>query len=354
MKYVICKGGVTAGLGDLILALITATAYAKLTDRHLCVDWRNGIYGMPSDENLFDKIFKLRDVKYEPGIPTSGSVNPSLWEGNLEKSFEELRKENDFPEFDRELAIRQYSIDYYNTLDHEEDIVVMWDFDYFEELIGPLTEKGIIDKPASVYHAMGQIFNKYIEFQPEPGKFIDDRLKRVFGQVNSSKLLGVHIRETKESFDLYRPTKRRRYYREIKSILNRDKSVEYLFLATDNIKVQNRLVSKYGGKVLINEKWFDDPGDALHLSLEKCPDKWENILNALFDIYALSRCDYLIRRRATSFSNLSQCIGLIKEENVRIIDKERTMRQKASTWKHNTLGYLNQAKKKLVHFVAPG
>jgi len=334
MKYVICEGPVEAGLGDLIFAVITAIAYAKLTDRHLCIDWRCGIYGMPPEENLFDKIFKLNDVDYYFGLPQSDSINPLIWKDSLNKSFEQLRRENGFPEFDRKLAIEQYSVDY-TKFDHEEEIVVIWDFDHFDHLIDPLTERGIIEKPKSELHAMGQIYHKYFQLQEEPARFIKSRLNKIFKKAGNSKILGVHVRETDESFDCYKPTKRRDYFYKTNTILKKDKSIQKIFLATDNIKVQEQFISKYGKKVLVNEKWFDQPGDPLHLSLDHCPDKLENILNALLEIYALARCDYLIRRRQTSFSRLSECIGWI--DNVEIIEKELTMREKASRWKHKVI-----------------
>lgn len=346
MKYLLCKGGLKAGLGDLIRALITAVAYAKLTNRYLCVDWRNGVYGMPPKENLFEKIFKLKKIKYYPGIPDSGTVHPEVWNNSLLKSFDQIRKDNDFLKFDRDLAIHHYSVDY-SKLEYENDILVIWDFDNFESLISPLVEKNIIEPTDSAFHAMGQIFNNHIEFQPEVKQFLEHRWSEIFENYKGSGLLGVHVRETKESFNLYKPISRKKYLRAIDSILNDDEMVSHLFLATDNINVEKKIFNKYGSKVLTNKKWFNDPGRPLHLGLDDCSDKWGNILNALFDIYALSRCDYLIRRSESSFSYLAQCIGLFEEKNVRIIHKERTMKQKLSTVKHTALKHLNQTKKKM-------
>jgi len=353
MKYVVCKASVNAGLGDLLLAVITSIAYAKLTDRHLCIDWRHGVYGMPPDENLFEKIFKIKGIEYSSKIPQTDLVNPPIWKNSLDKSFDQLRKENNFPEFDRKLAIEQYSVDY-TKLDHDEEMVVIWDFDNFDHLIGPLVERGIIEEPESTLHAMGQIYSKYVEFQDEPSQFIQDRLDKIFSEVNNSNVVGVHVRETQESFDCYRPAKRRNYFKKVKSILDRDKKIEYIFLATDNSNVQKQFISKFGKKVLVNEKWFDKPGDALHLSIDHCPDKWENILNAFTEIYALARCDYLIRRRETSFSRISECVGLFDKDKVEIIEKEKPMRIKASIWKNKMLAYINNTKDRLVNVVSAG
>jgi len=345
MKYVVCKASRNAGLGDLIFAAITSVAYAKLTGRYVYIDWRFGVYGMPPDENLFEKIFKLKGVDYSSGIPQTDSVNPQIWKNSFDRSFDQLRRENNFPEFDRQLALEQYSVDY-TKFDHDDEIVVIWDFDHFDHLIGALKERGIIEEPKSTFHAMGQVYNKYFQLQDEPSKFIKDRLYKIFSNVENSTLLGVHVRETDESFDCYRPAKRRDYFKKVNSFLKKDKRIGHIFLATDNIKVQEQFISKFGKKILFNEKWFDQPGDPLHLSLDHCPDKWENILNALFEIYALSQCDYIIRRRQTSFSRLSQSIGLFDDANVEIIEKEQTFREKASKWKHNAIKYIKAKKLK--------
>ena len=328
MKYLLLKPSISAGIGDQVLALISAVAYARLTNRVLSVDWRGGLYGMPRDENLFDRLFEVSGVEIEAPIPEDRSVCPAAWKGRLEKSFDQVRKEDKF-ESGRHASINIYSVDV-TRLDYDEDVLVMYDFSGFKKMIPDLIENRIIKNCKSQTKAIEQIFDRYVHFKEGPSLFLHENWEKISSRFLNGRVIGVHVRETQESFDTYGQLKRNRYYNQIDSILERNSSVKSIFLATDNAEVQAEFKSKYGDKIFYKEKWFAEVGSPLHQSLDDCPDNWVNLMDAIFDIYALSQCDYLIRREESSFSKLSECIGVFENDKVKILSPEKSMREKIS------------------------
>lgn len=326
-KYLLLKPSMLAGIGDSILALIQAVSYAKLSGRTLCIDWTGGMYGMPDDQNFFHRIFKVNNIPIIEEIPKGLSVYPTVWEKYLDKTFEQLKRDDNFLERHFAPAVKKYSFDV-SKFDYQEDILVMWDFHQFDKLIDPLIEKGIINNSHSEYYAMGKVFEKFISLAPEPAYYIEKNWDKIVGDSINAKIVGVHIRDTKESMNSFGYIPRIRYSQSVDSLVEEIRGNILIYLATDNISAQREFITKYGNKVISKSKWFKKPGKPIHLSLKNCPDKWRNILDAIFDMFALSRCDYLVRRKQSSFSTASQVIGLFKNENVVIQFKEMTNKQK--------------------------
>jgi len=185
MKYLLLKPSITAGIGDQILSLIAAVAYARLTNRVLSVDWRGGMYGMPLEENLFERLFELNGVDYESAVPNGSSVYPPVWKEALGKTFEQLKMDNNF-EWDRKAAIKIYSIDA-TKLDYDEDTLVMWDFDQFKKMVPALIERRIIKNCRSQTRAIEQMFDKFVRFREDPMRLPDSQ-----GRVLLQQALGVY------------------------------------------------------------------------------------------------------------------------------------------------------------------
>jgi len=337
MKYLLLKPSINAGIGDQILALISAVAYARLTGRVLSVDWRGGMYGMPLEENLLERLFELDGIDYQSTIPAGNSVYPAAWKERLQKSFDQVREEDEF-EWDRQAGVDIYSVDI-THFDYDEDILVMWDFFRFKKMIPALIERRIIKNCRSQTRAIEQMFDKFVRFREDPALYIDENWNKISEPFLNGRVIGVHVRETQESFDSYGQLKRNRYFQLVDTILKRDKSVKSIFLATDNAEVQAEFKSRYGDKIFYKEKWFAEVGSPLHQSLDDCPDNWVNLLDAIFDIYALSQCDYLIRREESSFSKLSECIGVFESDKVKILSPEKSLREKVSLIKSMTQNY---------------
>jgi hypothetical protein len=67
-----------AGLGNRILALLTAILYSRLANRHLLVDWRDGMYA-DSGVNSFPLLFSCRSASPLVDDLQSNSIHPWMW-----------------------------------------------------------------------------------------------------------------------------------------------------------------------------------------------------------------------------------------------------------------------------------
>lgn len=63
MNYLFLKPGITPGISDQIILLISAVAYAHLTGRTLVLDWH----------------FEIKDVGVKLPILDSQPVKPAAW-----------------------------------------------------------------------------------------------------------------------------------------------------------------------------------------------------------------------------------------------------------------------------------
>ena len=327
MKHLVQKISMTMGLGDGMLSLIQALAYAQLTGRMLHVDWRGGWYGMPAQDNLFDRIFEVRGLEYSSDLPDSRAVVPQAWQGRLTNSFTDTMKEDSFDsrpgKWDRKEALRRYSADLCASNDMQ-DIVITWDHYQFKHLVPQLKEVGGISPATTDFEAMGYVFNRFIRLRPELSRQLDECWDLLSSGEDKSRVLGVHVRETNESFAVYGPISRKRYFFAIDRFLKKSDGPELIYLATDNKDVQRAFHEYYGDIVRSKPKWFDQPGKPLHMGRAGRPDNWANLLDAVYEMYALSRCGYLVRRRESSFSRVSEIIGLIPNDRVVLIERDLT------------------------------
>jgi hypothetical protein len=99
-----------------------------------------------------------------------------------------------------------------------------------------------------------------------------------------------------------------------------------IFLATDNVQIKKLFEATYPS-VLSTEHWYPEPGRRLHAN-QACPDKLENAIEALVDIYVLAACDWVVIDSSSSFSYL---VKLLSEAPVgRIYDMELWGKPRAS------------------------
>lgn len=327
MKHVVQKISVTMGLGDAILSFIQALAYAQITGRVLHVDWRGGWYGMPARENVFDRLFEVHGLEYSSDLPDDEAVVPGAWEGRLTNTFTQTMEEDSFEarsgKWNRQEALRRYSADLC-AQEYTENIVITWDHYQVKRLLPKLTETAGVARTSTNIEAMGQIFNRFVRLKPDLQRQLDDFWAFVARGEHHSKILGVHVRETNESFAVYGPISRKRYFAAVDRFLRKRGGPEVIFLATDNSDVVEAFQEYYGDAVRAKAKWFDAPGNPLHLATSGRANNWNNLLDAIYEMYALSRCGYLVRRRESSFSRVSEAIGLIPGNRVALMERDWT------------------------------
>ena len=87
-----------------------------------------------------------------------------------------------------------------------------------------------------------------------------------------------------------------------------------IFLSTDNIEIKHLFEREYPGTVTA-PKWYPRPGSRAHEN-KRSPDRIENGVEALVDLYVLAECDYLIVDTSSTFSQLAQLLTKALPKNV--------------------------------------
>ena len=185
-------------------------------------------------------------------------------------------------------------------------------------------EKNIItenDKNNTLYyyvcHVFGTLNDKISDYQPYPtkkfqingflqelkmyAKFItpvDIINNKINNYINGlkCKVLGLHIRTLDGGFiEHYNQNK---LFSFIEEFLKDNKDWK-IYVATDNNVVENTLIDKYGESIIK----LDDPfGNTYN---DKFSDNSYGLMNAVYEIYVLSKLDKFVGSAASSFSFLS-------------------------------------------------
>jgi len=123
----------------------------------------------------------------------------------------------------------------------------------------------------------------------------------------SSQVIGVHVRFTdrKVNLDLYD--------KPIKNMLKRMPQAS-IFLATDNHEIVTHFKKKYQ-RVISTEKWFPGDDEVLHQN-NSCPDKVQNGMEALIDMYLLAECNALIFPGHSTFSWIASILSNASADNL--------------------------------------
>ena len=291
--YVLVKG--IAGLGNRMLSAMTGILYAMLSDRKAVIDWTDRTYSS-SGENVFQKLFVARNsVEVLPHWALD-SVNPPLWAQRMGKSSSEVIDEIDAKAYDGLRAYRKFSFDF-SRIDHSEKTLVMWSYNH---LIPRLRKhfRGQFTWLSSKTdeEIISWLLHSEMLLHPDIAKSVEQRWRSLVSQEN---IIGVHIRHTDRKLPLAP------YFKAIDELLQRAPGAE-MFLATDNIGVQSMVIERYK-KVVYNKKWFPAEGEVMHLS-KICPDRTQNAIDALLDMYMLSKCRYLVFAGSSTFSYMSSLI----------------------------------------------
>jgi len=311
------------GMSNRILNLLGGLLYAQITKRKLIVDWSDEAYSQDRT-NVFSRLFTLAQVDLVAEIPKTDSVLPKIWQGNLHKSVEEVLTLQGVNKKERlvrsPLFWSWYRIDVAQIYD--ATLLVRWS--YFAEIHklrrhfkGEFYELRKIDDKT----ILKNLIRKHLILEPKIQRRINAFREKNF--VNK-KIIGVHIRYTdrKNPFD---------QYPEIIHSILKDNPDAMIFLATDSLPVQRFFEEQCIGKIIFTDKWFPDdtsPTATVQLHINpNCPDKLENGIQALVDMYLLASCDYLICDQNSTFAYVVELLSDIPTH--KIIDTSRhTFRRK--------------------------
>ena len=299
-KYLVVKG--SAGLGNRILCYLSAVLYALLSDRQLFVDWRDPAYS-DNESNSFSHYFSvippcISDLHTLPGM----STRPKIWMNRLDLSLKDILnleypdQVRYDPSLHKRLSICPAQIHY------QEDSLVM--FSYSEQiqamrkhLQGPLASLKTQDN----HHILKYLAKHYLH----PSVSLRDEIRSHITKLLSGNTIGIHVRYTDRCCRLHKLEKRLEH-------LCKQYPEATIFLATDSIKVENKLQTQYGSRLSTHQKWYPEDGHALHLNSQN-PNHQETGWHALIELYILAACQHLIYDESSTFGYVASLLSEIPE-----------------------------------------
>ena len=294
------------GLGNRILSAVTGLVYADLTGRTPIIDWRDGTYGGVG-ENAYSMLFQssLPNLCVED-YEGSTSVTPEIWRGNLGADPTTMIISHD-PSRHRSATIyRKYCTDL-SRLDAEEEVAVFWSY---LPKFGRLGRHLRVD-PRFAGRMVEEIISEYLARYFTPNERIQAGVSEAVGKL-SSPIVGVHVRYT----DLKIPIgKVKRALRRLRALTPE----AAIFLSTDSARVQREIATEFENVNYIS-KHLPDDGSMLH-SIHATHDKRVEAENALIDMWSLSKCDFLIYSKNSTFSLTSALLGRLQRHQQYDVDR---------------------------------
>lgn len=278
------------GMGNRILSLLGASLYARLSGRELLVDWRDGVY---ADEgvNAFANLFKSRFATSLPSSPVTESVTPWMWRGRLDWSANAMWEHHVPPSKPLgPFAGRVFSADV-RTLDHPEDVVVVWSLTSFVSQLRPHL-KGHWESLRRLADA-GIEAHLLRDFEFHPA--VVERAEAIRAAWSGEPAVGVHVRNTDRRTNLSRLMQR------LDALLSR-RPGSRLLLATDDKAIEARFADLYPRMVTV-PKWFATSGP-LHKGSSGCPDRVSMGRDVLVEILLLAGCDDVLLDGDSTFAAL--------------------------------------------------
>ncbi|WP_136443974.1 hypothetical protein [Pacificoceanicola onchidii] len=289
------------GLGNRMLSAVSGLIFADLTGRRPIIDWRDGSYA-PTGENAYPLLFDTPlTTPIEEFDDFEGPVSPAIWQGNLRKSPVNLIDEIDPKLHSGARVYRRFCTDL-TRLDAPEDLAVFW---CYLPKFGRLTRH--LRRDARFRgKSEDALLRDYLDRYFTPNARVREAVagyKERFGR----PLIGVHVRYTDRKIAV-EPLEA-----ALDAALKKAPDAR-IFLATDNVEIQNRFSARYGD-VQFTDKYLPEDGARLHLPQADI-EKQREAENALIDIHLLAGCDHLICSRHSTFAETAILIGQMRGRSV--------------------------------------
>jgi hypothetical protein len=301
-----------SGLGNRTFSALTGILYAKLSGRTLVIDWSDGVY---SDDgtNAFERFFVCPSARPLGELPETESITPSIWRGHLHDSVRIVQREYNsrlVPRARRRLAqvhlasqagrrrrFQRHTSIHVSNLAYASEVAVLWNWASRVEQLRPyfreaFAELGQLSSPAILKRVLGEELALHPQIQARVSAFRAAHF--------SPPMVGVHLRMSD------RRVRVAEILAQLDLLLAREPALT-IFAATDNIEGKELLERRYPG-VLMTDHWYGRAGASQHDNPES-PDRLENGVEALVDLYLLAACDYLVGDTTSSFTRLA---GLLR------------------------------------------
>ena len=288
-RVLLVKG--SAGLGNRILALLTGLLYARLSSRRVVVDWRDRTYSRDR-ANAFDHYFRSPSVEPAAPLPDGVSVTPPLWRGRLDLSVDELRAVHGRM---RDGRFRRLSTVDLTRLDQPEETAVHNDFMSRVDRLRR-HHPGVAPDGTPSRAILAMLLAEQLALDPA----IDARVTRFREAHLPTAAVGVHVRHGTRAVRLDAIQAR------LDALLSERPELR-VFLATDNRDVRDALEARYPGAIT-TPHWYGTPGADLH-GAAGCPDRLENGVEALVDLYLLAGCSIVLGDSTSSFFRVARLLA---------------------------------------------
>ncbi|TIX48987.1 nodulation protein NodZ [Alteraurantiacibacter aquimixticola] len=294
------------GLGNRILSAVTGCVYARLHGRQPCIDWRDGAY-VPEGVNLYPLLFDAQHSG-DPALYDGADIAaPPVWSGQLHKQPVDIIRAR-YPRSHRSpFVYRKLCVDL-SAPDSDAPVAVFWSYlPKMQRLAGVLSrDKRFVGR--SEDEITKEMLHRYFTPVAEVREAVDAAFAHIEGP-----LIGVHLRFTDRKVPIAKILHRIDRMREAQP----DAA---LFLATDSSEAQEAVLSRYE-RVHTLPKTLSQDGAALHFSQDEFADPVREARAALADMVALSRCDWLIHSRHSTFSVTAALMGDIPVERQFDVDR---------------------------------
>jgi hypothetical protein len=299
-------------MGNRLRSTLTGILYARLTGRRLLIDWSDFTYS-PDGSNVFHRYFRCPSSTEASEPQTTRSVNPTIWVDRLHDSVANIQR--DYRNLRPAKFLRVSSIDV-ARLDYEEDVLVLWSFTDGVNLLRRHFEGDLRElRHANADVVLRSVLDGSLELHPRIRTEVDRFKSDFFGE----RVVGVHVRWADLRVRL--PA----ILDGLSELVDRDPSLQ-VFLATDNSEIKNLFEETYP-RLITTPHWYPKPGDHVHQN-RACPDRFENGVEALRDLYLLGECDALVLDTTSSFAYLAKLLSrapasAIVDARPRLLSRER-------------------------------
>ncbi len=295
----------SGGLSNRLQAVICGLAYCLLTERAICVDWRDGLY---SDDfsNVFPLWFsvdKMQSIAFHDLLTryqNGSSIHPPFWQDWIHEpiaiEYMFATNEHATPSNREKTSIKLEDIN------RTEDILIFWDWSIkaMQPLIPKLKAKfthlaNVDDADIPRY-----LLKKYLRPLPSIVNEVDNFFIKHF----ESPPVGIHIRHT----DLQSP---------IPNLLNKLRELvanDKVFLCTDNAQVE-KMVCRLFPRTVVRNKIYQGTNVPLHSYVEGISNVQKGY-EAILDMLILARCKHIIHYDRSSFARISTLFSELDSSHI--------------------------------------
>ena len=290
-----------SGLGNRLLALMPALAWAERYQVPVCIDWMDGMYA-PRGQCGFAPMFTLKNVEQidVSEVDPSLKVHPRVHAGRLDMHVFDLARELDpkhrpNPPLNGKYGHRKLAIDLEKPPRPGVNVFVAYQDIWRGRRF--VSRAFGLDLPEDRMSFLRWCCSRYLEVNQEIAGPITEYCEKMS---EGRRSISVHFRNTDRAgkIDLH--------FRALDQML-RDSEDTVIFLATDSEASINQFRGRYGDAVRLLPKSFAEGGKAIHVASSES-EKTQMAVEALKDVWLLRCGDELVYQGESTFGQIAQML----------------------------------------------